>query len=143
MTGHAFDKAAIHWAQGEFIWKTTTSTFYMALTTAQPTQSTGEVIGDVTQITGGVGGYTTGGAQITIDANPTITGTDPNSYAKIHSSDVTWATATFTANYGVIYLNSGSYYMLGYIDFGGAKTGQGGNFTVQCPTGGWFEIQTP
>lgn len=74
-------------------------------------------------------GYTTGGETLTGGVTGSGSGT-----AWMDFDDVTWATATFTARYMLIYDSSDSDRAYAVIDFGSDKTGQGGNFTFVMPT---------
>ena len=73
-------------------------------------------------------GYTTGGNTLSGAATGSGSGT-----AWIDFTDTTWATATFTARYMLIYDSSDSNRAYAVIDFGSDKTGQGGNFTFVFP----------
>jgi hypothetical protein len=75
-------------------------------------------------------GYTTGGATLTIAANPTSSSTT----AYLDFSDVTWTTASFTARGALIYKSGGSNPAVAVLDFGEDKTASNGNFVVQFPT---------
>jgi hypothetical protein len=142
---HLYDKAGIHFAQGDFVWKTTTATFYMALYTSAltPAQSTDETYSNTSELAT-ANGYTQGGVAMTIAANPSVVGADPNAYTKLTSDDVTWPAATFTGvRTAIIYSNTGSKYLLGFITYTADKAAQGGSFTVAAPANGWFNLATP
>jgi hypothetical protein len=142
---HLYDLAGIHFAQGDFVWKTTTATFYMALYTSAltPAQTTDEVYSNTEELAS-ANGYTQGGNPITIVADPSLVGSDPNVYTKLTSSDVTWTGATFTGvRTAIIYKNTGTKYLVGFITWTSDKAAQGGLFTVAAPATGWFNLATP
>jgi hypothetical protein len=74
-------------------------------------------------------GYTTAGATLAGAATGSGSGT-----AWLTFSNITWALASFTARYMLIYDSSDSNRAYAVIDFGADKTGQGGNFTFVMPT---------
>lgn len=75
------------------------------------------------------GGYTAGG--MTLTGATSGSGSDT---AWLDFDDVTWASATFTAHFMLIYDADDSDRAYAVIDFGSDKTGQGGNFTFVMPT---------
>lgn len=132
-----------HVAQGDFVWKAATTTNYMALynSTLTPDQAAADVVYSNTNELATAAGYTQAGAAMTI-TDPTLVGSAPNAYAKLAGSDVTWGpTATFTGvRTIIIYKNTGTKYLLGYIKYDADKAAQGGYFTVTCPATGWFDF---
>lgn len=142
---HMYDLAGSHFAQGDFVWKTATSTFYMALYNADltPNQTTDEIYSTTNELATELG-YTRGGAQMTI-STPTIVGTDPDAYTKCSGSDVTWAgPCTFEGvKHAIIYKNSGTKYLVSFITWDTPKDADGGSFTVECPATGWVNLATP
>jgi hypothetical protein len=141
---HMLDLGAKHIAMGDIPWKAATGTIYMALYTSTKTvnQTTDETYSSTNELAG-TAGYTQGGAAMTL-SDPVRSGTDPNSVVTLSSSDVTWGTASFTGVRTIeIYNNTGSKYILGYITYGADKAAQGGDFTVQCPATGWFQLASP
>ena len=141
---HMYDKAPFHLVKGDWTWKSGVTTLYMALYTTgyTPAQSTDETYSTSSELATAAG-YTQGGAQMTPN-DPVVTGSDPSAYTKLYSSDVTWATSTFTGVATVvIYNNTGSKYLIGFMTYGTPKASQGGNFIVKCPTNGWFDLATP
>jgi len=136
-------KGRQHFVRGEMdAWKAITTTYYMALynSTLAPNQATDDVYSTTNELAT-AGGYTQGGHVMTL-TDPTTTGSAPNALAKLAGSDVTWGpTATFTGvRTAIIYKNSGTKYLLGYINYDVDKAAQGGNFTITCPTAGWFNF---
>ncbi len=79
-------------------------------------------------------GYTAGGAALT-PSDPTVdTATNET---RLDAADVSWANATITARYAVIYFASGTAStstLIGYVDFGEDKIASGAafNFTPQA-----------
>ena len=74
------------------------------------------------------GGYTAGGNTLT--GATTGSGSDT---AWLDFNDTTWASATFTARFMLIYDSSDSDRAYVVIDFGSDKTGQGGNMVFVFP----------
>lgn len=75
-------------------------------------------------------GYTAGGQALASKAT-NIDGV--NHQVEIRAADVTWASSTITARYGVIYKDTGAAGtspLLAYIDFGSNKSSDNGDFTV-------------
>jgi len=73
--------------------------------------------------------YTAGGAALT-RVDPTSSGTT----AFTDFSDLTFSTATITANGAVIYNDGASDAAVIVLAFGGDKTSTAGDFTIQFPT---------
>ncbi len=74
-------------------------------------------------------GYTTGGQVLTVSQVPTSTSTT----AWLSFSDVTWTTATITANGALIYNSTQNDKAVAVLAFGGDKSSTAGNFTIQFP----------
>ena len=74
--------------------------------------------------------YTAGGASLT-SVTPTTSGT--TAYCDF-SPDISWTSASFTANAALIYNSSASNKAVCAIAFGGDKTVTNGTFTIQFPT---------
>ena len=74
------------------------------------------------------GGYTAGGNTLSGASTGSGSGT-----AWVDFNDTTWAIATFTARYMLIYDSSDSNRAYAVIDFGSDKTGGGGDFTFVMP----------
>ena len=73
--------------------------------------------------------YTAGGENLT-----SVTPVLDSSTAVCDFSDVSWTSATFTANGALIYNDDQSDKAVCVIAFGGDKTATNGTFTVQFPT---------
>lgn len=95
----------------------TSSATLDATTTAYTT--TGEVSGT---------GYSAGGQTLSV-TGPTSSGTT----AYLDFADVTWTTATITANGALIYNSTQSDKAFAVLAFGGDKTTTAGDFTIQFP----------
>jgi hypothetical protein len=76
-------------------------------------------------------GYVAGGETI---ANVAISTDGTTAY--IDCDDVTWSSATITANGALIYNSSASNKAIAVLAFGGDKTSTNGDFTVQMPAPG-------
>lgn len=117
----------------------------VALSNSAPNQTTGSVIGDITQISAG-NGYSTGGSA-----------TASNTWAETSAGSGVWrlnsADLVFTASGGSIatfrypvYYNdtAASDQLIGYLDYGSAVDVTNGNtFTVDLGANGWFELTIP
>ena len=73
--------------------------------------------------------YTAGGLTLTISQVPTSTGTT----AFLDFDDLTFPSATLTANGALIYNATQSNKAVAVLAFGGDKTSTAGNFTIQFP----------
>lgn len=115
-------------------------TIYLLLTTSSytPDIDTHTKRSDVTNEVSGTG-YSTGGAQI---ANCSVTVDTTNDLAKYDGDDVSWASSTITARYGVIYKYRGGASsadeLVGFVDFSADVTSTGGTFTVSWNASGIF-----
>ena len=78
--------------------------------------------------------YTAGGKALT---GLSLTGTTTTVWT---AANVSWTSASFTANYAVIYNTSNSNRLIAYIDFGGAQTVTVGTFTIQWSGSGIISI---
>ena len=74
--------------------------------------------------------YTAGGQTLTVSQVPTSTSTT----AWLDFDDVTWPSATLTANGALIYNETQGNKAVAVLAFGGDKTATAGNFTIQFPT---------
>ena len=73
--------------------------------------------------------YGAGGLTLTISQAPTSTGTT----AFLDFDDITWASATITANGALIYNETQGNKAVAVLAFGSDKTSTAGNFTIQFP----------
>jgi hypothetical protein len=80
-------------------------------------------------------GYTTGGVALTGGASAYVDTTN----AAFNANDVSWAAATFTARYGVLY-NTADSKIKAIFDFGGDKVATGGTFTVMFNSTGLLKV---
>ena len=76
------------------------------------------------------GGYTRGGATLSGKAVTEAATT------KWDATDISWASATFSAYHAVIYDSSVSNDLILSLDFGGVQTISSGTFTIQWHTSG-------
>ena len=100
----------------------TSSATLSAATTAYTTTLSDEVSASGTN-------YATGGKTLTISQAPTSTGTT----AWLDFDDITWDSATITANGALIYNETQGNKAVAVLAFGGDKTSTAGNFTIQFP----------
>ena len=110
---------------------TTGDTFKIALYTSSATLGAGTTAFTTTnEITNSSGtAYTSGGATLT-SVTPTSSGTT----ALCDFADVSYTSASFTANGALIYNSSASDKAVCAIAFGSDKTVTSGTFTIQFPT---------
>jgi hypothetical protein len=73
--------------------------------------------------------YAAGGKTLTISQAPTFTSTT----AWLDFDDITWDSATITANGALIYNATQGNKAVAVLAFGGDKTSTAGNFTIQFP----------
>ena len=109
----------------------TGNTFNLALYTSSATLGAGTTAYSTSnEITNSSGtAYTAGGATLT-SVTPTTSGTT----AICDFSDVSYTSASFTANGALIYNDDQSDKAVAVIAFGGDKTVSSGTFTIQFPT---------
>ena len=110
---------------------TSGDTFKIALYTSSATLGAGTTAYSTSnEITNSSGtAYTAGGATLT-SVTPTTSGTT----AICDFSDVSYTSASFTANGALIYNDDQSDKAVAVIAFGGDKTVTSGTFTIQFPT---------
>ena len=110
---------------------TTGNTFKIALYTSSATLGASTTAYSTSnEITNSSGtAYTAGGATLT-SVTPTTSGTT----ALCDFSDVSYTSASFTANGALIYNDTQSDKAVAVIAFGGDKTVSSGTFTIQFPT---------
>lgn len=140
-TFYTYGLAAQHLLQGEIDILTDTLKCLLLSSTASIDQDTNEVISDVSasEVTGT--NYNTGGTTV---SSVTIDYTAGTNVTKVDCDDITWNTATITdAKGAVIYIDGAqptNSYLIGYTDFGSAKSSDGGDFTLQIDTDGLFTL---
>ena len=112
---------------------TTGDTFKIALYTSSATLGAGTTAFTTSnEITNSSGtAYTSGGATLT-----SVTPTSDSTTAVCDFADVSFTSASFTANGALIYNSSESNAAVAAIAFGADKTVSSGTFTIQFPTAG-------
>jgi hypothetical protein len=109
---------------------TAADTFKIALYTSSATLSAATTAYTTTDEVSSSGtNYTAGGNTLTISQVPTSTSTT----AWLDFDDVTWASATLTANGALIYNATQGNKAVAVLAFGADKTSTAGNFTIQFP----------
>jgi len=109
---------------------TAADVFKLALFTSSATLSAATTAYSTTDEVSSSGtNYTAGGKTLTISQVPTSTGTT----AWLDFADVTWESATITANGALIYNATQGNKAVAVLAFGGDKTSTAGNFTIQFP----------
>lgn len=117
---HAFSTTVIRASTAADAFKIALFTSSATLSAATTVYSTSnEVVG---------AGYTAGGQTLTVIA-PSASGTT----ALLDFNDVTWTSASITANGALIYNSSQGNKAVAVLAFGGDKTATGGSFTIQFP----------
>ena len=110
---------------------TTGNTFKIALYTSSATLGAGTTAfsssNEITNTSGTA--YTSGGATLT-----SVTPTTDSTTAVCDFADVSFTSASFTANGALIYNDDQSDKAVAVIAFGGDKTVSSGTFTIQFPT---------
>ena len=108
----------------------TGNTFKIALYTSSATLDATTTAYTATNEVANGNGYTTAGETLT-----NVTPTSSSTTAYTDFADVTWSTATFTANGALIYNDTASGDpAVCVLAFGGDYTATNGDFTVQFPT---------
>ena len=110
---------------------TAADVFKLALYTSSATLSAATTAYTTTDEVSSSGtNYTAGGLTLTISQVPTSTGTT----AFLDFDDLTFPSATLTANGALIYNETQSNKAVAVLAFGGDKTSTAGNFTIQFPS---------
>ena len=108
---------------------TTGNTFKLALFTSSATLGASTTAFDASDNEVSGTGYTSGGSNLT-SVTPTTSGTT----ALCDFSDLTFSSASITANGALIYNSSASNKAVCALAFGGDKTSTAGDFTITFPT---------
>jgi len=109
---------------------TAADTFKIALYTSSATLSAATTAYTTSNEVSSSGtNYTAGGQTLVISQVPTSTSTT----AWLDFDDITWASATLTANGALIYNATQGNKAVAVLAFGGDKTSTAGNFTIQFP----------
>lgn len=109
---------------------TAADVFKLALYTSSATLSAATTAYTTTDEVSSSGtNYTAGGLTLTISQVPTSTGTT----AWLDFDDLTFPSATLTANGALIYNATQGNKAVAVLAFGGDKTASAGNFTIQFP----------
>jgi len=109
---------------------TAADTFKIALYTSSATLSASTTAYTTSNEVSSSGtNYTAGGQTLVISQVPTSTSTT----AWLDFDDITWASATITANGALIYNATQSNKAVAVLAFGGDKTSTAGDFTIQFP----------
>ena len=129
---------------GKAVHDLSTEAISVILSNTAPNQTTGSVRGDITQIASG-NGYSTNGQ--TLDS---ITWTETSAGSgvwRLNSADEVFTASggsIATFRYIVVCKNSGTFELIGYLDYGSAVDVTSGNtFTVDLGANGWFELTIP
>lgn len=107
----------------------TGDTFKIALYTSSATLGAATTAYTTSNEVSGTG-YTAGGEDLVISANPSSSGTT----AFLDFSDVTFSASTITARGALIYKSGGGDPAVAVLDFGADKSSTSGEFTIVFPT---------
>lgn len=131
-------KALENLAIGNIVWKSSTgSTFKCALSvTTGPTQTDDDYTDLGTdELANATGGYDRPGTAMTV-----ISAAYGATYVVFDADNVTWPTFSATAQWAHVYVDSSTDWLWSVHDFGSAKQGGGGNYTVQWSDNGVSRI---
>lgn len=130
VTAYWYGKAFLAILNKEVDWASDTIKVALCTSTYTPDQDTHDYFNDITNEVVGAG-YSAGGA--TLDT-PTIGYTALTNVTKLDANDTTWAAATITARYAIIYdAQTGvaaTSPLIAYVDFGADFTSTAGEFKI-------------
>lgn len=113
-------------------WVTDTIKMSLHTVTYVANQDTDQYFTAATNELATAGGYTAGGSTLT---GKTLTYDGPSNTVRFKATDVTWATATFTARQAVIYKSTGvagASHLMANINFGADQAPAGVDFVVKA-----------
>ncbi len=121
-------------------WVTDTIQTSLHTVTYTPDPDLHDFFNDATnEITGT--GYTANGVTL---GSKTLTYDTATNETRLDAADAAWTTATFTARYAVVWVNtagiSSTDPVLGYVNFGADETVSAGTFTVQWDATGVLKV---
>lgn len=137
VTGLLYGKLTLALANKEHDFSADTLKVLLTTSSYSPNQDTHDYLDDITNEVVGTG-YSAGGATL---ANKTETYTGATNTYMLDADDVSWASSTITARYGVVYNATGggtdaSRGLIGYQNFGGDQSTSGTTFTIQWAAAG-------
>jgi hypothetical protein len=135
VSGKFFGLATTSMLNGQINYPTASVKAMLVTSAYTPNQDTHRWKSDVTGEAVGTG-YTAGGLALT---SKTIAYTAGTNTTAIDCADPSWATATVTARYLVVYVDTGTSTtspLICYVDFGADVTATGGTFTYTVPAAG-------
>jgi len=131
-----FNNAKKYFANGAVDWDTDTIKCMLTTSSYSPNIDTHDFRDDVTNEVSGTG-YSAGGTAL---ANKTVTADTTNDRAVLDADDTSWATATITARYAVLYKSRGGASsadeLIAAIDFGSDIASTGGTFLITWSSNG-------
>lgn len=137
VSGKLFTTALKHIGNGDIVWKASGgSDIRVALMTSsfspdQDAMETWASTGVSTNEIAASGGYTAGGAALSLSDPTTDSATNRTRFKA--SAATTWATSSFTARYALVYKYNATgslAYLIGWIDFGADQTSVSADFTI-------------
>jgi hypothetical protein len=139
-----FTNGPEQFALGNVVWKASGgSDIRVALLTSSwtPDQDANDTWADIsTYEVAAAGGYTAGGAPLTLIDAAADTGTNET---RLDANDVTWSSSTITARYAVVYKYNATpslALLLGYQDFDVDKISSSGDFKITWASSGVLKI---
>lgn len=119
-----------------------TDTVKVALCTSSytPNQDTHDYYDDLSNEVANGSGYTTGGKTLT---SLTVAYDGATNTFSFDAADSSWTSASFTARYAVIYVDTGTAStspLLAYVNFGADQTVSSGTFTIQWNASGIAKV---
>ncbi|AVX21581.1 hypothetical protein SAMN02745885_01670 [Carboxydocella sporoproducens DSM 16521] len=138
-TGKWYGQALLKALNKEIDWDTDAIKVMLCSSAYVPDQDNHVYLSSITNEVTGTG-YTAGGQVLTAK---TITYDAVNNKIILDAADITWPSATITARYAVLYVDTGNPAtspLLGYVDFGQDVSSTNGNFTIAWDAAGIFTI---
>lgn len=111
---------------------TTGDTFNIALFTSAATYTKADAVYSAVNEVANGNGYTTGGEALT-NVTPVYSTTNGDAAICDFSNDVTWGSSTITADGALIYNTSNADATVMFLNFGGDKVSDNGDFIIQFP----------
>lgn len=134
VTATPYGKFIMALGQGQFNFDTDTVYAMLCGSAYTADQDNHEFISQITNEVTGTG-YNAGGKALT---GVTWTYTDYSKLGQLNADSVTWASASFTARYAVIYKytgNTATSRLIGWVDFGADRSPAAEDFVLAVPSG--------
>lgn len=135
VTSTVYLRALRRFAEGNVNWETDTIKLALLSSSYTPDLDNHDYFNDVSAYEISGSGYTAGGATL---ANRSFTVDTANDRVYLNADNVSWASATFTARYAVVYKDTGTAStspILVLIDFGQDYSVSGATFSIEWSSG--------